>query len=196
MKAVGVTSVVWTITTIVCLVSACGSSVHEDYYPSGKLRARVTLDRDTLANGPTTVYFESGIVEAKGFWSDDKRTGEWQWFDSLGSIRKSCTYQDDSLHGICTEYYPNGLTKIEAPFVLGKMHGTARTYYPSGALESLVKYDKGLENDTAKYYHANGLLSMLRVSKNDTMLKFVEYDTLGNQTRKYVLYPTEADLAW
>jgi len=100
------------------------------------------------------------------------------------------------MHGIFAEYYPNGLIKIEASFVLGKMHGAARTYYPSGALESLVKYDMGLENDTAKYYHANGLLSMLRVSKNDTMLKFVEYDTLGNQTRKYVLYPTEADLAW
>lgn len=174
---------------VALLISGCGPNVKEEFYPSGKLHATVTLNRENVPDGPTTVYYESGTLKAEGAWRDGKQDGAWQWYDSLGKVQGTGTYADGAMHGLFTEFYPNGSIKIEVPYTLGKMDGTGKTYYPSGTLESLVHYDHGLQNDTAKYYHPNGVLSMISVTRNDTVLAYTEYDSLGNRTKEFVLFP-------
>lgn len=177
----------------VMVIAGCGPTVKEEFYPSGKLRTRIVVNRSNELDGPSADYYESGVVKSEGVWANGKEDGEWHWYDSLGRLEMSGHYLSGSMHGVFTEYYANGSIKLEVPYKQGKMDGTGKSYFPSGVLESIVHYEQGLQNGTAKYYHPNGVLAMLSVTRNDTVLTYTEYDSLGNRTKEFVLFPTTAD---
>ncbi len=173
------------------LLYACGSTVQEDYYPSGKLRAKVTVDQHAVANGTTSIYYESGVVEAEGFVRNGERDGEWRWYDSTGSLVEIGFYVEGAMHGDFTEYYSSGKVKLKVPYLVGNMHGVAKSYYPTGALESAIQYEVGIQQDTSTYYYPNGTVSMLCEVRNDTILKYTEFDSTGRWMKEFVYYPPQ-----
>jgi len=112
------------------------------------------------------------------------------------------------------EYYSNG--NIKSVIKLNKKNnydGQAKFYYENGKLEKLVNYDNGDIKECKVYYqngqiiwrspylnnrkqgnyleyYPNGVIKKSILFKQDTIMKFRQYDSLGNLTFEYLKLDT------
>ena len=54
------------------------------YFSNGKIMEEIQINKKNIPNGLYKKYYESGVLEEKGMFSEGKKTGWWVYFDSLG----------------------------------------------------------------------------------------------------------------
>ena len=170
---------------ISCFLVSCDHRTVEEHYPSGRIKSVISLNQRDLPDGVATTYYESGQIETTGEWKDGNREGTCRWFAPNGSVEMEGSYVEGEMQGEFTEYFPNGSIKTVISYSEAKKNGVARTFYPTGELQSAVQYHNGLQNDTSRYLFLNGITSMIAFHQNDTVLWYVEYDSLGNATTEF-----------
>ncbi|MEN0006708.1 MAG: toxin-antitoxin system YwqK family antitoxin [Bacteroidota bacterium] len=72
---------------------------------------RVTVVGDSLVslkNGLFEIYQSSGKLQEKGQYKDDKRVGNWQFFNPNGTIREAATYDQEGAKTASTRYDASG----------------------------------------------------------------------------------------
>ncbi len=107
-----------------------------------------------LVQEMTPVKKEEFTISAPGV-----KHGEYILFDHFGRIIKTCNYQDNILHGVCTEYYNSDTLhkKSSIHYVNGKKEGEFKTYYLNGALEIDASFHDNKLHGKYNRFYANGV---------------------------------------
>ena len=101
---------------------------------------------DSILNGVTTLYYETGIVKTKCNYLNGKQAGSFEEFDSLGKKVKETIYSNGKM--IKLIYFKNGKKSCE----INEIEKRIYSYYENGNIEAEVpNYD-----DTCKYFYKNG----------------------------------------
>ena len=115
------------------------SGTYIDYYNSGKIQNKGTLLNGKL-NGELTVYFKNGN---KKFISN---------------------YKDGILHGVWSDYYPNGVLLSSRKYADGKMIEYEH-YFVNGQIQSEIRPKKATQYDTAFSYYSTGQVKQMKLVK-------------------------------
>lgn len=154
------------------------SGMWEEFYPSGKLRAKGTYDAG-LKLGEWTFYYESGKVEQKGsFAKGEFYDGQWTWYYENEQLWRDEYYVYGLENGPFEEYsdsgtvvskgeYVEGLETGEwlyhlndhkevGEYVNGQREGQWKHYYYDGTLRFKGKYESGLPEGKHVFYYPKG----------------------------------------
>jgi antitoxin component YwqK of YwqJK toxin-antitoxin module len=75
-------------------------------------------------------------------------------FSVLG-CRQSCQFNQ-------TEFYSNGLIKVNSNYTDGVKNGNYEEYYSNGNLKYKASFQNGLQKDTTEFYEESGQLKYLQ----------------------------------
>ncbi len=111
---------------------------------------------DGMKQGEFEIYHittNNGKPSAKGYFKDDKMTGEWKYYHSNGSLFSEGIYENGQKQGVWIDYksydgkkLPHGFKLREGPFLNDKEHGTWSYYNDrTGKLMKKVTFENGVE---------------------------------------------------
>ncbi|WP_430405224.1 toxin-antitoxin system YwqK family antitoxin [Fluviicola sp.] len=109
-----------------------GLDEHLEYYPSGKIKAKMLIDKQNLAQGLAYEYYENGNLKFK---------------------RTNLNGKSNGLH---EEYYPNGKLKTKGHFLNDVEIDSTHFYFKSGKLESIIIHDRKGRILKELFYYTNG----------------------------------------
>lgn len=113
---------------------------------------------------------------------DDHLNGFWKVYNLKGHLVKTKQYQEDSAVGTHTDFWIDGITKInEKVFLSGSTHflfrafengvvdseftikdnkrnGLARQYYPNGKVKAETTFENDIQNGISKTFYESGSL--------------------------------------
>jgi len=152
-------------------------------YIDGVLSA-IGKKRGKQVVGVWDFYDDAGKISVKGgFDENQKKTGQWTWFNHLGKIKEIAVYKDGALNGENIMYYDNGKTNISLSFKDNNIDGKYDYYTSNGALSQRKYYKNGLLEGTFKSYFKVGedLLEFeIPYEKDRIEGKAIEYYANGN----------------
>lgn len=126
------------------------------YDEQGHLKATNTFDK-TGEKALNKTYAENGTLIATGYYINQKKEGEWQYFSrDNGTMILVEDNKDGKVHGKSLVYYETGTLMMERQFVDGLQEGHAKIYYPSGALKEEGNYLHGSKTGIWKAYNEDG----------------------------------------
>lgn len=124
---------------------------------------------------------EKGKLIYSGTFSDNKPTGEFIYYDSLGSVKAKSIFTDNGTkayttvfsqghivsegqyvnekkHGVWKYYNHDSIVIAEETYEAGVAHGIWKVYYSNGALLEEMPYKQGLREGTWQQYFIDGPL--------------------------------------
>lgn len=139
-----------------------------EYYETGVLRilSKViegTADLTNLAqsswvfDGPCTIYYPSGQIQAEFTYDRGKKTKEGRYYFANGALQKKIQFVDDLAEGLIEEFNPNQTISQTFTFLAGKQHGTSIKYHKDAS----CAFEENWENDRlieGRYYDLKGAL--------------------------------------
>jgi hypothetical protein len=130
---------------------------YTERYENGKIKVEGTI-KNHKPVGFWRTYYPSGNLESVVYYDDGEVTGEaFFYYDGKPSVKKAeMTFEDDLLHGVYKEYYPNGARKAELNYKNGKLHGEALYFYTTGKLKVKGKFKKGERKGKWVFYDKQG----------------------------------------
>lgn len=87
--------------------------------------------QDSLT-GKYTKYFENGRVNISGEFLNNKKEGDWKWFDKQGGKDMEGQFVKDQQSGNWIYYYPSGKVRTKGSFLEGKKTGKWEFFYKNG----------------------------------------------------------------
>ncbi len=129
------------------------------YDEQGKLKATNEFDKSG-EKALNKTYAPNGRVVATGYYQNQKKEGEWKYFDAYsGQLLMVEDNKDGKVDGWSRLYNPNnGKLAEETQFVNGKPQGQCKKYSDTGVLVMECQYRNGLLDGPAKTYYASGAL--------------------------------------
>lgn len=132
---------------------ACGA--YKEWYPGGqiKLEARIIegqadivagSEKSWIFDGNSTVWCESGEVEAEFHYEKGNLTGISTYYHKNGNIWKSIPYNNNVLDGIAEIHYSDGTLLQKISYVNGLKNGDSMRYWQNGSLAAEESYCEGL----------------------------------------------------
>ena len=127
-------------------------------------------------------YAPNGRVIATGYYLNQKKDGEWKYFDATsgqlrlveeniegkvhgwsklynpnnGMLAEEMQYVNGQPEGPCRKYSDTGVLMMECQYHNGLLNGPTKTYYPSTALKEEGQYANGQKSGTWKTYNEDG----------------------------------------
>jgi TonB family protein len=101
-----------------------------------------------------TQYYPNGQIHSIGMFVDSAHrinNGPLIWFDSTGKRSQYCTFQNLTLSGPDTTWYPNGQIKTTGSWKEGQRDGPWIGFYPSGQPSGKAMYLKGRASRVVAY---------------------------------------------
>lgn len=147
------------------------------YYDTGELQVEMKHEGN-ISN--STVYYPSGKVKGTGKYIDQKKDGQWDYFDEDGNkravehyvkgkkdkkwesyfpdgkIAEEKMWKDDFENGKWKQYFANGNTKVVATYVNGGLEGKASYFRPNGTRGVSGNFYHGVRHGVWKYYEDDG----------------------------------------
>ena len=108
----------------------------EEFYFSGQLKVRYTLDEDQKFDGHFLEWFEDNQLKLDQY------------------------YSNGTLNGLQKEFYPNGEQKCEVSFSDGKQDGLFTQWYEDGQVELKVEIKNGEKDGHFQQWHPDGHLKV------------------------------------
>lgn len=132
------------ISIIILFFSSCGIKKYEkvtESYPGGQVKLRqIFLDEDFTKLHQEIFYYESGKIRMQGFWENDKKNGQWQYFYPDGTLWSEAEYVDGIENGNKAVYYENGTIYYQGTMKNGERTGEWQFYSTDGNLEETINY--------------------------------------------------------
>ena len=88
-------------------------------YTSGEKKREVEYGKDGKTVVSQTVYQEDGKVLMQGPMKEDKRDGEWRFYDYEGTLKSVRQYKIGVYDGKYIEYYKSGGISIDGMYANG-----------------------------------------------------------------------------
>lgn len=99
-------------------------------------------------DGEVEVFFENGVMAAKGSYSKGKRFGSWKHFYETGALLAEGDYQDGLKVSNWTFFYSNNKIKAFGKYKEDLKHGLWKEYDRNGN-ETDVEYFEGVKKNVA-----------------------------------------------
>lgn len=136
------------------------SSNYKNGKKSGIVSFRITNAEDTSKH--YLIYEQS--------YKDGKLNGPWKIYNLAGTMVKVTHHKDDSLHGLSTEYLPDGITRMsEAEYFNGTNKYIARAFNPQGQITEEMAFENGMRNGEAKRFYETGTVMEKITFRDDVM---------------------------
>jgi antitoxin component YwqK of YwqJK toxin-antitoxin module len=136
------------------------------YYVDGKLRSELKYSAD--GKTATAVnFYTSGKKMAEGTYVEEKKDGQWKYYNDLETLSAEETYVKGSPEGTWKTYYDDGKLLEERPYKNGEKDGVCKQYFTDGKKKSEVNLIKGKNEGFAKFYFTDGKPMLLGQFKND-----------------------------
>ncbi|MDY0343900.1 MAG: toxin-antitoxin system YwqK family antitoxin [Lentimicrobium sp.] len=122
---------------------------------TGKVKAETRYS----ANGNeafTTSYYPNGRKMSEGLYLNEKREGEWKFFNQDTILISEEHYENGQGVGVWKNFYQNGALLEEITYKNGVKDGPWKQYYYDGPLKLSAKYINGKLEELATFYHPNG----------------------------------------
>ena len=132
---------------ILILYSCEDIYVDESYWPNGKLKTKITYQKD-MGKGrglfSFNSYYESGAIQAEGFLLGEDYHGEWKEFYLNGQLLRESQYHEGRPLANFTEYHANGQLRAKYRFNKdSKLQGTYQLFDLEGAVFIEGEYHQG-----------------------------------------------------
>lgn len=136
------------------------SSTYRNGKKSGIVRFWITNAEDTSKH--YLIYEQH--------YKDDKLNGPWKVYNLAGTVVKVTHHRNDSLHGLATEYLPDGITRMtETEYFNGTNKYIARIFNPQGQVTEEMAFENGMRNGDAKRFYETGTVMEKLTFRDDVM---------------------------
>jgi antitoxin component YwqK of YwqJK toxin-antitoxin module len=145
-----------TIKTQATYLDNVAEGVRKEFNPDGTLKAGYIMRRGRIIGkgiiddagkkqGPWIEYYMTGVVKAKGTYTNTIRTGKWLFYHENGELKQSGYFTKDGKHtGEWLWYYNNGLLRREENLLNGILHGDMVEYYTDTTIMLQGSYYQGI----------------------------------------------------
>jgi len=156
-----------------------------EYYPSQqvKLEEKITNAASSLKS-----FSENGTPIFEKFYKEGKPTGFWKYFAADGQhFVMTETYLDGRLHGMRTQYYPNGKPSAAETWQYDLITGPVKNYYEDGTLSSEGLYRANRRHGLYTAYYPNKKIKEQGVYVSNSKHKeWKSYDETGKLIKTQV----------
>ena len=113
---------------------------------------------------PNYIFLKNNLEIARGKWltagqflitEGDPGSGIYREYFDSGELRRTFSFQDGSLNGVCKVFYRSGKEERKGHFKNGREIGRSELFYPDGKLKGWSEYQDGLKNGPTKLYYPN-----------------------------------------
>ncbi|MEL7148806.1 MAG: toxin-antitoxin system YwqK family antitoxin, partial [Bacteroidota bacterium] len=98
--------------------------------------------------GKWKFYYETGELQAEGFFKNGSRSGNWKYFHLNGQLSATGNYSKGRKDGLWKYYYEDGKLRSEGIERDGQKEGFWKLYYESGETKASGNFDAG----SGKYF--------------------------------------------
>lgn len=113
-----------------------------------------------------TFYHENGAMMSKGYYVDQKKEGNWLFYDDRSVMSSREEYKQDKQDGNSTVYHFNGAIAKESSYENGLQQGKFKEFAPNGILLIEGTFLDGNYNDTIKFYYGDGKIKNIGFYQN------------------------------
>lgn len=109
--------------------------------------------------GQIECFYESGIRSWIGRMASidpEIKQGRALGYHKNGALWSKAFYENDTIKGLYTNYYDNGILELEGQIIDGEKTGKWTYFYENGNMISTVDYIDGRENGLTTIYYENG----------------------------------------
>ena len=103
-------------------------------------------------------YSPDGVKKSEGLYINNKKEGEWKYYDDYGNLATTENLYEDNLYGVTTYYYSNGKVKDSTTYTGGEKDGYYASYYINGKMDTQGWYIDGNKQGNWYYYDLRGNL--------------------------------------
>lgn len=125
------------------------------YFDTGGLRTINVFDGKT-GHCFSKQYGEEKQLAAEGHYRDQKKFGEWLFYNAQGDLISREEYQAGKRHGAVIKYYPNGQVAEKTQYREGLKDGPWRQFYESGEKMAEGAYRADKLQGMVTYYYSSG----------------------------------------
>jgi len=122
---------------------------------SGKNITSGKIDGKTLA---MNYFTPQGVKKTEGLYIDNKKEGEWKYYDYYGKLATTENFYHDKLDGVTTYYYSNGKVKDSAYYTDDEKDGYYVSYHINGKMDIQGWFVNGNKEGDWNYYDLKGNL--------------------------------------
>ncbi len=153
--------------------------MHTYYEMEGEpLKEEYKINSKGELHGEYTLFSKDGIMESKGFFSNNVSTGEWSYYFPSGELRMAGKVRNGVNNGLWQYYYESGGKKMEGELVEGKRSGIWAIYNTRGLKQSEGRFEGNNRVGVWKYYASSGGLKASEDIKDDYSI-YTEYYISG-----------------
>ena len=165
--------------------SRTGSNL--EYHPNGQIKSKeqVALNGiDVTEEG----YDDTGKAVYEKHFRQLKPRGIWIFYGADGkTLKLKETYENGKLHGLRTQYFPNGEKQTEEMYQYNLITGPVKNFYDTGKPESVAEYRANRPHGLFISYYPNGKLKEEgEYVAGKKHKEWKEYDEQGNLMKTYV----------
>jgi antitoxin component YwqK of YwqJK toxin-antitoxin module/cytochrome c-type biogenesis protein CcmH/NrfG len=124
------------------------------YYDlEGNVIAEEEVKRDVLN---FTAYHPNRVIAADGTYEDNKKEGNWIYYNSYGVITAKQAFSEGQENGLSSDFYKDGTFKSILNYKDGMRHGLYTEYYPDSTLYAQGRYVNNNQTGPWYYYNPDG----------------------------------------
>ncbi len=182
----------WTILILLYSCSAWQKGEEQQFYPSGALKWKYTLE-DGKREGKGYTYYEDGSMEQVSHWKNGLKDGTTTSFYRNGKKRLEANFVKGHQEGEVVLYDSLGSIRGRQNYSKSLLKGPFQTFYPSGALKIEGNYSDGGNTSTAFEYFESGRHKAYIHTKYDSLIYKKDFDEKGSIESCYFTIEMEFD---
>lgn len=131
---------IFLILLILIFISCNNEKYFTEYYPSGNLKLKVQIDKDSIQNGTYEEFYESGELKSKTNYVNGKISDSLYNFYENGTIKDKGIVKNNFQSGWWYYYRPNGSLKEKTEWIIVKdnLHKNQSMYFDQNGK---IKYE-------------------------------------------------------
>lgn len=110
---------------------------------------------DGKRHGTSEYFYANGAKKSKETYRNDTLQSDTIWFQN-GKLSAISSYKNGSKTGICKEYYPTGVLRVEQMFVNGVEEGMYKSYFANGRIYNEGQFKNGELSGDLEFYSEQG----------------------------------------
>ena len=137
----------------------------ESKYKSDEFKSSSQYTRNNSKPEETTVRKDfvlkdfDGNILTKGLYEKGKETGEWNYYNTSGTLKRTDNYKSGKMNGLKTSFNKNGL-KDAVYFNKNDTISGVYESYDNGILDYVYNYENGKRNGPYKAFYPDGKLKI------------------------------------
>ncbi len=110
------------------------------YYDNGAKSSEVSYMGEDGVEADARFFHHNGAVMGEGRYKNQKKEGEWKYYDDQTVLSSIEHYKDGKLHGISKVYFLDGTLAASIPYADGLKSGDFEEYFSDGTLRMKGTY--------------------------------------------------------